>query len=299
MRALFGLALFLFSSAAVFAVSSPVDPTQPGSYRQPAIQELVRTVNAAAALVRQQGEAVFAEFRRPGRWFRGQEGFYLFVFDLDGNQVVNAAFPETEVNRLHWTDAWGKPLFQLAIHKLSPAHENRPYWWIHYLWPKPGSTVPSWKSTYMVRTQTPAGRTYVVAAGLYDVATEPLWIELLVDEAADLITTKSDAAFPIISSPSSPFMYRDSYVFVFNEHGVELATGAFPELIGTHLLQQPDFPLKQLIRDQIAFVQQHGTGWMTGSWPRPGESKAVAEQIYLRGVRHNDTLLIIGSGIYR
>jgi cytochrome c len=292
-----GLLLCLFLTPSLAMAITP-DPTQPESYRQPEVGSLVQRVNDAAAVVQQHGERAFPEFRKPGRWFQGEDDFYLFIFDLDGNQVLNAAFPEVEINRLEWRDAWGKPMFQLAIDKLSPERENQRFWWIHYLWPKPGETEASWKSTYMVRTQTPAGKVYIVAAGLYDLATEPLWIELLVQEAIDLIKRKGDEAFPIISSRSSQFMYRDTYVFVLNEHGVELATGAFRELIGKNLLAMPDFPRKQLIRDEIAFARKHGAGWMRGAWPRPGEVEPTQEQIYLQSFRKDGTLVIVGSGIY-
>ncbi len=201
--------------------------------------------------MQQEGERAFAEFRKPGKWFHGKEDLYLFVFALDGNQVVNATFPEVEKNRLEWRDSWGKPMFQLAIARLSPDGENHHFWWIHYLWPKHGETKSSWKSTYMVRTQTTLGKFYVVAAGLYDLATEPLWIKLLVQEAVDLIKAKGNAAFPIISSRSSQFIYRDTCVFVLDEHGVELANGPFSELNGKNLLTLPGFPRKDLIRDEI------------------------------------------------
>lgn len=297
MRLPLGVLLFLFLMPSLSMAATP-DPTLPESYHQPEVRSLVQRVNDAAALVQKRGEQAFPEFRRPGRWFRGKDDFYLFIFDLDGNQVLNAAFPEVEVNRLEWRDAWGKPMFQLAIDKMSPERENERFWWIHYLWPKPGEIEASWKSTYMVRTQTPTGKIYIVAAGLYDLATEPLWIELLVREAVDLIKTAGDAAFPIISSRSSQFMYRDTYVFVLNEQGIELAAGAFPELIGKNLLTLPGFPRKQLIRDEIAFAKRYGAGWMTGAWPRPGESEPRPERIYLQSFRKEGTLLIVGSGIY-
>jgi hypothetical protein len=296
MRLFRRMLLFLFLAAPFMVLSSMPDPTQSDAYRQPEVSDLVRRVNEASALVQQVGEEAFATFRG-GRWFLGPDDFYLFIFDLAGNQVLNAAFPELEHNRLDWRDAWGTPIFRLASERFSPELDNS-FWWIHYLWPKPGETEDSWKSTYMVRTQAPSGQVYVVAAGLYGLAVEPLWIELLVDEAIDLIEAQGEAAFPAISSRSSQFAYLDTYVFVFNEHGVELATAGFPELIGKNLLELPDFPRKQLIREQIEFVRTHDAGWMTDSWPRPGETEPVAQLMYLKGIMHEDTLLIVGSGIY-
>ncbi len=294
-----GLLLFWLTSPSLAETNKPLPtPMLPDSYIQPAVQQMVRLVNDAAGLVDTEGERAFTKFRAPGRWFPQAEGLYLFVFDLDANQVVNAAFPELEKNRLDWRDAWGKPLFQLAIAKLSPDYENRRFWWVHYLWYKPGESTPSWKSTYMVRARAPSGKVYVVAAGLYDLATEPLWVELLVDDAMNLTRQIGAQAYSVISSRMSQFMYRNTYVFVLDEQGNELANAAFPELNGKNLLTLPDFPLKDLIADEIRFAKENGQGWMSGSWPLPGEAQPTSEEIYLNSMVLQGRLHIFGSAIY-
>ncbi len=280
------------------AGASP-DIADPHSYVQPEVRSLVALVNAAAAKVERQGTAAFAAFRLPGRWLRPREGLYLFVFDMRGTQVVNAGFPDVEgLSRLDWRDDWGKPVFRLAIDKLDPRRGNRSHWWVHYLWPRPGETKPSWKSTYIARARAPDGTVYGVAAGLYGLGPEKAFIELLVGDAAELIRTRGARAFARISSRSGEFMFHDSYVFVLREDGVQEANAAFPGLIGKNLLTTPGFAERDLVASEIRHVRAHGGGWLQGRWPRPGESTPERQQIYLLAVQSNGVHYLVGSGIY-
>ena len=40
--------------------------------------------------------------------------------------------------------------------------------WVNYVWPRPGQTTPSPKSTYVVRVIGPDGKRYIVGSGGYD-----------------------------------------------------------------------------------------------------------------------------------
>jgi len=272
----------------------------PQAYEQPRVRELVSLVNQAADQVRRDGEAAFEDFHRPGKWLDPDEGTYLFMFDMAGNQVVNAGFPEVEnVNRLDWKDAWGKPVFRLAIEKLSPDKDDLAHWWTHYLWPRPGTVQPAWKSTFMARAEAPSGVVYAVAAGIYGATPERLFVEQMVEDAIALIRKEGDDAFATISRRDGGFFFDDVFVFVLDETGVELANAAFSHLIDKNLLELPGFAGKDMIRRELEFVKRQNTGWMVGEWPRAGETEPTTEDIYLKAVRLGNRTLIVGSGIYR
>jgi signal transduction histidine kinase len=93
-------------------------------------------------------------------------------------------------------------------------------------------------------------------------------------------------------------MYRDTYVFALDESGTELATAAFPELVGKNLLTLQEFPFKDQIREEIRFAKTRGEGWIQGAWPRPGELEPKAETIYLKSIPLHGRLHIFGSAIY-
>lgn len=274
--------------------------SNPDAYQQPRVREAVDLVNHAADAIANQGDVVFKDFNDLAQWSRDGENTYLFVFDMQGNQVVNAAFPEVAgINRLNWKDAWGKPMFRLAIDKLDPKKEGRSQWWVHYLWPKPGDRLPSWKSTYMVRTSTPEGAVYVVAAGVYDVRPEKLFIEQMVQDATDLIRQHGTAAFEQIGRRESEFFFDDIFVFVLDEKGVERANAAFPYLVGRNLLELPDFAGKTIIEKELDFVREHGAGWLSVQWPRANSASPNQEDVYLSTVRIGNSTFIVGSGIYK
>lgn len=294
-----GLLTWIFSVGPIVAAELP-QLSDPAAYEQPRVAALVSLVNEAAALVEREGEKAFETFHRPGKWLDPESGTYIFVFDMAGNQVVNAAFHSVEgINRLDWKDAWGKPVFRLAIDKLSPKQENLVHWWVHYLWPKPGAVRPSWKSTYLARATAPSGTLYAVAAGIYDAPPERLFIEQMVEDAATLISTQGAAAFDTISRRDSEFFFNDVFVFVVDERGLERANAGFSHLIGKNLLELPGFAGADMVRRELEFAKSQGSGWMRGEWPRAGETEPLTEDIYLRTMRLGDETLIVGSGIYR
>ena len=87
------LAAIAGSLAFVFAFSawsqSPAD--------SPMAEQIVATVEKAAALINTKGKAVFPEFRQKGsEWFNGD--FYLFIADNSGVECSMPLSPNTRVS---------------------------------------------------------------------------------------------------------------------------------------------------------------------------------------------------------
>ena len=100
--------------AFAFAANAEQPPTD-----SPQATRIVALVNKAADLVNREGKAAFNEFRKPGsEWFNGPT--YLFAYDMEGNVLLNPAFPKREgTNVAGDKDANGKP-FQNEILKTYP-----------------------------------------------------------------------------------------------------------------------------------------------------------------------------------
>ena len=149
--AFFGM--FLFCSAG-FAASP-----EPQSQQAKQIKAMV---DKAAALIERKGKDAFPEFRKKGsEWFKGDA--YIFVGDMQGATLVNAAFPELEgKNNLDLKDANGKPIVQAFIDLLKSKDSG----WVDYMWPKPGKTKPSRKASYVKRAKLGKDMVYV-GAGIY------------------------------------------------------------------------------------------------------------------------------------
>ena len=130
--------------------------------QSPQAKQIKALVDKAAALIESKGKDAFPEFRKKGgEWHKGDT--YIFVNDMKGTTLVNAAFPELEgKNNLELKDANGKAITREFIELLKTKDSG----WVDYLWPKPEQTKPSKKSSYVKRVKLGKEMIYV-GAGIY------------------------------------------------------------------------------------------------------------------------------------
>ena len=116
-------------------------------------------------------DAAFKEFRDPASPFVFL-GAYIFVLDQSGHTVVDPSFPNGAGRDLSaFRDAVGMPVVSNLLEKLNHADEA----WVQYLWPKPGSPVPTRKLMY-ARKVTVGDETFIVGSDFY-LAT-PIWMHV-------------------------------------------------------------------------------------------------------------------------
>jgi methyl-accepting chemotaxis protein len=146
--------LFVFSTPAS-SQQSPPDSAQ--------AKQIVALVKKAAALIDSHCplacRSAFAEFRKSGSEWRNGDT-YLFVADMKGIALFNAAFPKlegTDVSGLK--DANGK-LINVELMKVA---RSKGAGWVDYLWPKPGQTQPSQKWSYVKAVMVDGAPAYVGA----------------------------------------------------------------------------------------------------------------------------------------
>lgn len=128
-------------------------------------------VKLACDLLTQAGkEEAFRQFRDTASPFSFLDA-YVFVLSEKGETLVDPAFP-TRAGRemLNFTDAVGFQPIRALLAKLQTADEA----WVQFLWPKPGSVVPSRKLVY-ARKLSLDGETMVVGSDFF-LAT-PIWMK--------------------------------------------------------------------------------------------------------------------------
>ena len=123
-------------------------------------------------------------------------------------------------------------------------------------------------------------------------------VETLVREAVGMIKAKGEIVFPEFRKKGSKWFKGERYIFVFDEKGLELVNGAFPEIENRNLWDKQDSSGRFVIREQVALVKAKGSGWIVLSWPKPGQTKAVKCKSYLQGVTIGGRLLIVGMPLY-
>jgi signal transduction histidine kinase len=126
---------------------------------------------ACEKLLAEGKDAAFKEFRDPASPFVFL-GAYIFVLDEDGHTLVDPAFPTNAGRDLSdFRDAVGMPVIHELFNKLAKTDTA----WMQYLWPKPGSPVPTRKLMY-ARKITVGGETFIVGSDFY-LAT-PIWMHV-------------------------------------------------------------------------------------------------------------------------
>jgi signal transduction histidine kinase len=129
-------------------------------------------VRAAADLLLSAGKhAAFEQFQDPASQFVFLDS-YIFVLDEQGHTLVDPAFPTMAGRDLsEFQDAVGFYAIKEVLKKLATADEA----WVQYLWPKPGSAVPSRKLVYVRKVR--LGNETVVVGSDFFVAT-PIWMRV-------------------------------------------------------------------------------------------------------------------------
>jgi signal transduction histidine kinase len=283
-----GWPLILFLAASL--VTTPVFADTKHS-----ASELISFVREAADLIEKQGEAAFPKLRDPGgEWFEGDN--YVFVWGLDG---IRHVFPPDIAgegqNMSDLKDINEKPIGQWFIARASSAKGEG---WIHYQWPRPGEIFPVWKSTYVRRAISPAGNTYLVGSGRYNMPLERAFIVDLVEEAARMLNELGRAGFERLRNDSDEFVFMDTYVFVVALNGVEYVNPAFPNLEGRNLLDYKDAAGKFLVQEMIDKTEEAASAWVGYFWPKPGSEEAVKKLAYVRRTGVDGETMVIGAGLY-
>jgi hypothetical protein len=92
----------------------------------------------------------FRDTTVPNSYRELAEDGYIFVVDMDGVELVNPVFPNLEGrNLLDLKDTGGK----LLIRDMLKVVRTDGSGWVDYMWPRPGASVSTRKSTYVRRAR--------------------------------------------------------------------------------------------------------------------------------------------------
>jgi signal transduction histidine kinase len=258
-------------------------------------KSLVDFVEEAAEQVRSRGDAAFKDFSKHGsRWRKGD--LYIFVYDLKGYCRFHPVSPElVGRNLIDLKDLNGKPVIEYIVEIAS--NKQKPYGWVHYLWLEPGGIYPEWKSSYVVRVETPEGKIYAMGSGRYKLKTEKIFVSAMVDSASKLLETKGLDVIPVFSDKAGKYYFKDTFVFILDENGNTIVDPSFPSMRGRNLMKLTDIKGNPFVQDMIEKLKVHNPTWLSYVLKRPNEKKPTKKLVYVRKVIINGKTYILGSSL--
>jgi len=265
------------------------------SLKYNAATELKNFVERGAALIMQKGEKAFDAFRQKGgKWFHNER--YAFVWDMNGLRYVYPPDRKGEGEQVRGLkDIDNKPIGELMI-RVASSKEGKG--WVHYRWPKPGELTPSWKSTYVMKVQSPSGKTFIIGSGAYDMPVQKSFVVDAVNSAVKLLEHKGSKAFDILRDKRSQYLYQDTYVFVIADDGVELVNAAFPKLEGRNVIDYKDTDGNYFVREFIDVAKNKGYGWVDYQWPKPGDVEKSQKLTYVHKAMVDGKMVVVCAGLY-
>jgi len=280
-----------FSACVFFADASGI------KYEYPETTALVQLVEEAVKLLEQDGEKTFFQFNTKGsKWFTGDT--FIEVIDSSGIRYVDPTdLARMGKNEYTLRDQDGKQFIKWVIEDLNTP--NKDSTWIHYLWPRPGSNTPEWKSTYFKKAFARSGRVYFVGAGIYNPRTEKLFVVDTLNAAIDNTRKRGISSFSQFRDKSSRFVYKDVYIFLISEDGVHLVDPIFSNLEGKNTLELKDIKGKYFVKEFIEKANYDKIEWIDHIYPYPVTRLPSRKSTCVKKINIENIPYIIGSGFYQ
>ena len=115
-------------------------------------------------------------------------------------------------------------------------------------------------------------------------------------EAAKVLAEQGKAALPQFNDKKGPWVWKDSYVFVYDMDGKIIGHPIMPHLRNKNVLGMKDAKGKMFGNDFLAIAKsKKGHGWSQYYWPKPGAKKPTMKVSYILKVPGK--AMFVGAGI--
>ena len=266
---------------------------------------VVDVVTEAAAQIERTGKDAFPLFRDPKGPYMAKDT-YVFVLDSSGTELVNPAFPNLEGrNLLDLKDTQGTPL----VRDMFGVVKSHGSGWVHYMWPKPGESVSTRKSTYVSRVKL-GDQWVLVGSGVY-LADAPKaakapprltapQLMTLVREGAAVVEQRGEQAYPEFRARGSKWFRDNTYFFVWTMDGIRAFHAADPAGEGKDVSDMRDIRGRPIGPRFLEVARSpSGEGWVHYMHPEPGDIFPTWKSTFVKRVTFpSGRQYLIGSGIY-
>lgn len=266
---------------------------------------VIDAVRNAVGQIEKDGAAAYKIFHDPKSPFMAKDA-YIIVIDMNGIELVNPAFPNLEGrNILDVKDTRGK----LLVREMLNVVQTKGSGWVDYMWPKPGKSVSTQKSTYVSKAKI-GDKWVLVGCGVY-LADAPKETSLakkltapelmkLVHEGAAVFEKRGEEAFPEFRQKGTKWFRDNTYFFAWTMNGVRVFHAANPDLEGLNASTEKDVtgrPYGKMFLDAAATSK--GEGWVHYMYPEPQDIFPEWKSSFVKRVTFpSGKQYIVGCGIY-
>ncbi len=118
-----------------------------------------------------------------------------------------------------------------------------------------------------------------------------------VKEAAALIKQAGvDAGIAKLNDPKGPFQWKDSYVIAYTLDADMLAHPN-PKFLGKNVIETKDASGKLFVAEFMTVAKTAGEGWVSYTWPKPGEKAPSPKDSFVYRVPGENVVLV--AGVYQ
>lgn len=276
------------------APAQAITQAYPPEYRTDGVEVIYLDdfIDQAGDLVEAIGEEAFTEFEKSGsKWNDGGADIYViqatkgdadegaFIVAPDSQFIKSGSIDMNTVNAL--------PYLKIIRGR---KEEKRVYFYV------PDSDLGRASAYKMVKA--PSGKSYLLVSSRKGRDYQQMFVELLVNTAAEMIEEQGKKAFLLIRKQDSIFRFKDTYVFVLTDKGVPVVDPATPQYEGINMIKE--HPEKaRLYQDIIkAANSDKDGGWVRYRWSKPGGTEPADKASFVKLIDSRDGKFIVGSGVY-
>jgi cytochrome c len=139
---------------------------------------------------------------------------------------------------------------------------------------------------------------FLAVTAFADSATKEEIVAKVKEAATMIINEGQDAAFKEINNKEGKFVWKDTYVFVFDLDATLVARAFRQSSISKNFMMWKDFsdPPKQPIKEMVDVAKDKGEGWVEYMFPKPKEQAPSKKTSFVYRVPGKN--LFVGAGIY-
>lgn len=120
-----------------------------------------------------------------------------------------------------------------------------------------------------------------------------------VKEVAKIAQEKGlQAAVDAVMAPGSPYVWKDSYVFMVDTSGNILAHPGSPKLVGQNGMGMKDANGKLHVAEYVQLGKEKGEGWVDFMWIVYATKEVKPKQTFVYRVPGTETLVLAGVYVY-